>query len=1179
MSDLEKRITAKMVLDDSGYSSTLRGVNSELKNTKSEFKAASSGLEAFGRTTQNVERVQAALQRQIELQSRKIAVYKENIEKANTTLNKNVSEREKLNKAIQKEESNLEKLKKTYGKNNQAVTDSEKKLKELKEQYNKVDSSIENNAKRIQGYQTTLKNAEADLNRTVVANKRFNDSLRREGGLSEASRKLKKTGEDIQKLGSKFDSAANSMMKVAMPLGIAGIASIKASMDFGTSVSKMSTIADESEEPISKLREQVLNLSTQTGISAKDIANDAYDAMSAGQKTADSVGFVKKATDLATAGFATSAQTIDVLTSIYNAYGQTVDDVTKDSDILIATQNIGKTTVGQLSQNIGLLIPVAKESGVQLNQVGAGLALMTKQGIQTSEAITNYKAMLSELNKTGSKSDKILKKLTGEGFEGLIKKGKTVSDVLNILQGYAKKNNVKLGDMFGNIRSVTGALALASNGGKDFNDILKQMNNSSGSTEKAFEKMSNTSEYKLRVSINKLKNDGIKLGTALEPIVTRGIDIVSNFADALNKLTPGQLKLIGDLALGFIGLTAATKGLGVATNGVGGLVKMVGKFKALKAAETATDFAKTLFSVGGAAEVAGATTAGAGAAVTGFGATVAGLALPITAGVAAVAGLGYAGYKTAEYLNSSATPAVDLFADKAVYSSQQITTAHGVMTAQVQTDTIKISESTKNAVGAYLSLDKKASDSLMDLRMNSDKFTNEAKNKVIKNFTDMSKKSSNLSEEQRNNMVVDFQKLVSDTGVLTEKNKNEIISKYTQMVNATKGLTDKQRKETIKNFTDTLNQSVALTKNQSTQMQKLYKEMGDKIKAGNDKKRDEELNSQKAFFAKSNVLSSKEEADILKKTTDFWNKKKDNVNDIQNKITEIIKKAADQHRQITNDEAKTIEDLQNKMKEQAVKTLSENEVQSKVILERMSDNSKNITAQMASDRIKQLNKLRDDSINAANQECDKRIAEIIRMRDESKVISADQADKLIADAKRQRDETVHAAEETRNQAVDKITNMNSSIKSNVDTTTGDILSRWQKLANWWDNWHPIKKSFEVLGNALSQTANSMPHNWTGNSHFKGGFTTLHERGEELYDLPSGTRIYNHEMSEQMVLETAKQTAQGLIDSIINNKDFNNTNDINLNLSVNLDGNVIANVTDKINGKKQRLERRMSGGRI
>ena len=223
------------------------------------------------------------------------------------------------------------------------------------------------------------------------------------------------------------------------------------------------------------------------------------------------------------------------------------------------------------------------------------------------------------------------------------------------------------------------------------------------------------------------------------------------------------------------------------------------------------------------------------------------------------------------------------------------------------------------------------------------------------------------------------------------------------------------------------------------------------------------------------------------------------------------------------------------MKTTAIKTLSDNEVEAKVILERMKDNDEHITASMASKHIKELNTSRDKAIEAANKECDERIAEAYRMEKETGSISAKQRDKLIEDAKKQRDDTVSAAKETRDKAVKEITSMNSDITKDVDTTTGKVKSNWDKLKDAWNSgWGSLVKNFFV--NTFFQSHGKKPDgNWTGNSHFKGGLTYLHERGYELYDLPSGTKVYNHESSEQMVLETARQTAQGVINSMKKNK--------------------------------------------
>ena len=163
---------------------------------------------------------------------------------------------------------------------------------------------------------------------------------------------------------------------------------------FEDAMAKVSTIADTTEVPLDELRSQILALSSQTGISANEIADNVYNAISAGQKTGDAVNFVTNSTKLAKAGFADAGAALDVLTTILNAYGMEASEVTNVSDMLIQTQNLGKTTVAELSSSMGKVIPTANAYHVQLDQLCAGYAKMTANGVATAESTTYMNSML-----------------------------------------------------------------------------------------------------------------------------------------------------------------------------------------------------------------------------------------------------------------------------------------------------------------------------------------------------------------------------------------------------------------------------------------------------------------------------------------------------------------------------------------------------------------------------------------------------------------------------------------------------------------------------------------------------------------------------------------------------------------------------------------------------------------
>jgi phage-related minor tail protein len=110
--------------------------------------------------------------------------------------------------------------------------------------------------------------------------------IKTEGELKKTEEAAKKTGDGFDYLGTKSEKMNDFMKKAGETVGAAaiaaGAASIKMAIDFDDSMAKISTVSDESEVPLNKLKKQIIELSNQTGISATDIANNVYDAISAG---------------------------------------------------------------------------------------------------------------------------------------------------------------------------------------------------------------------------------------------------------------------------------------------------------------------------------------------------------------------------------------------------------------------------------------------------------------------------------------------------------------------------------------------------------------------------------------------------------------------------------------------------------------------------------------------------------------------------------------------------------------------------------------------------------------------------------------------------------------------------------------------------------------------------------
>ena len=130
------------------------------------------------------------------------------------------------------------------------------------------------------------------------------------------------------------------------------------------------------------------------------------------------------------------------------------DQATHVSDVLLTTQNLGKTSVDELSASMGKVIPLAAAYGVSVENLSSGLAVMTANGIATAEATTYTKSMLNELGDSGSTVGKILQKQTGKSFAQLNAEGKSLGDVLQILYNSVGGNSTAFAGLWSSVEPV-----------------------------------------------------------------------------------------------------------------------------------------------------------------------------------------------------------------------------------------------------------------------------------------------------------------------------------------------------------------------------------------------------------------------------------------------------------------------------------------------------------------------------------------------------------------------------------------------------------------------------------------------------------------------------------------------------------------------------------------------------
>lgn len=399
--------------------------------------------------------------------------------------------------------------------------------------------------------------------------------------VSDAAKDVGDSASDIgDSIGDGFeegtDQASTAIDALAQALVAAGVtASVKAitdalmgctqaSMEFETAMAKVGTIADESQKPLGDMRNEILALSSETGKSVGELAEATYQAISASVATESAVDFVGTANKLAVGGFSDTTTAVDILTTAINAYGMSADDAAKISDVLITTQNLGKTSVAQLGASMGMVIPLAAAYNMDLEDLSASYALLTANGTQTAQATTYVKAALNELGSTSSVVGSTLKKKTGKTFAELMAEGNSLGDVLQVLADSVDGDTTAFNNMWSSSEAGVGMLSILNSGTSKYNSLVQAMEGSTGAATTAFEKMSETGEFAQQRFQNATENLKIAIGDELAPVL---MELQQSGADAMEWATefvkehPEVVAAVTALAAALAVLAAALVGL------------------------------------------------------------------------------------------------------------------------------------------------------------------------------------------------------------------------------------------------------------------------------------------------------------------------------------------------------------------------------------------------------------------------------------------------------------------------------------------------------------------------------------------------------------------------------------------------------------------------------------------
>ncbi|QEJ96674.1 phage tail tape measure protein [Treponema phagedenis] len=395
------------------------------------------------------------------------------------------------------------------------------------------------------------------------------DNEKFKAAIDESKKALDDFNKKTKDVSELYGSVAKQAAIATTAIAAVGIATAKMAVEFNEGFGKVQTLIPGATERIAELEENVLNLSPAVGKTTKDLTEGLYEIISAFGDSADSAKNLELAAKGATAGGATTKESIKLLSAVTKAYGNTSFEAQKRvSDLAFTTLKLGQTSMSDLAVSMQRVTSMNNVLGVSQEELFAIFSSGTGVIGGAAEVSTKLSAVYTELQKPQERLAKSFKELGVATGEELIAKFGGLSGALQALKSVADKTGEPISNLFGSAEAGKLALYAAGEGAAKFASDLEAMNESAGATEQAFNDATvagpNAFGFQLEQAKLNAQSFAIKLGQELIPSLQALLSPVFKLAEWLKNLNEEQLRLIistGKVLITFTAVTAGAFGL------------------------------------------------------------------------------------------------------------------------------------------------------------------------------------------------------------------------------------------------------------------------------------------------------------------------------------------------------------------------------------------------------------------------------------------------------------------------------------------------------------------------------------------------------------------------------------------------------------------------------------------
>lgn len=352
---------------------------------------------------------------------------------------------------------------------------------------------------------------------------------------------IKQAQKSLDGFSSNFSKGFAKIPKVMAAVGTAVTGAfagaIKIGSDFEAQMSRVQAISGATGEEFEKLRQQAIDLGADTAFSASEAAQGMENLAAAGFTTQEIMNAMPGLLNLAAASGEDLATSSDIAASALRGFGLNAEEAGHVADVLAENANRTNSSVRETGEALKYIAPMARASGISLEETAAAIGIMANAGIQGSQAGVTLRGALARLSKPTDVMATAMEQL-GVSFYDSNGKMKSLADQVDMLKGAMngmtdEQKNYYLATLYGQ-EALSGMMVLINEGGDSLRGLATDYENCAGSAENAAKIMQDNFQGAVEQLKGSLESFGIQIFSKVSVPLS---DMANAATEAVNNMT------------------------------------------------------------------------------------------------------------------------------------------------------------------------------------------------------------------------------------------------------------------------------------------------------------------------------------------------------------------------------------------------------------------------------------------------------------------------------------------------------------------------------------------------------------------------------------------------------------------------------------------------------------------